>query len=382
MLKKSSIRLFLLSQIFLATLLLPVPSLSQSAPTVDVARPLEKKIVEWDEYTGRFEAVETVVLQARVSGYLDGIFFDEGQLVEKGSLLFEIDRRPFEAAVAEAEARLAAALAQQDIAQIEADRAEELLERAVGPRSEAQRRGAELAEAIANVAIAEALLQRVRLDLEFTRIYAPISGRISSTEIDVGNLVQGGSSGATALANIVTVDPIEFAFSVSEADFLRYTRLFMSGERPSSRERENPVQVRLMDDGEWAHTGRMTFVDNRIDPNSGTLLGRATLPNPDQFFQPGLFGRLRLPGSAEYTALLIPDRAIVTDQSRKIVYVVADGDVVEEKGITLGPIHEGLRVIRTGLDPGDRVIVSGLLRVRSGTKVDPTEVDLPDIPMD
>lgn len=348
----------------------------QAPPAVEVATPLTETIIDWDEYTGRFRAVESVVLQARVSGYLQSIHFEEGALVEEGDLLFEIDRRPFEAATAQAEAQLEAANARLELAQIEVERAEELLERQVGPESEAQRRRAEAKEAIANVAIAEANLTTAKLDLEFTRITAPVSGRISATEMDVGNLVIGGPSGATVLANIVTVDPIEFVFTVSEADFLRYARLGQSGQRPSSRDSENPVQVRLIGDEDWPWEGRMTFVDNQIDPNSGTLEGRATLPNPDRLLQPGLFGRLRLPGSGEYEAVLIPDEAIVADQSRQIVYVVSDENVIEERAVTIGPVHHGLRVIRNGLSVNDRVVIAGVQRARPGSPVDPQDAEI------
>ena len=348
----------------------------QGPPAVEVATPLTETIIDWDEYTGRFRAVESVVLQARVSGYLQSIHFEEGALVEQGDLLFEIDRRPFEAAVAQAEAQLEAANARLELAAIEVERAEELLDRNVGPESEAQRRRAESKEAIANVAIAEAALETAKLDLEFTRITAPIGGRISATQVDVGNLVIGGPAGATVMANIVSVDPIEFAFTVSEADFLRYSRLGQTGQRPSSRENENPVYVKLIGDEDWPWEGRMTFVDNQIDPNSGTMEGRATLANPEGLLQPGLFGRLRLPGSGEYEAVLIPDEAIVADQSRQIAYVVGEDDMIEERAVTTGPLHRGLRVIREGLSADDRVVVSGVQRARPGSPVDPQPAEI------
>ncbi len=360
---------FLQVAAFVVAALYQVNANAQTASTVKTAKPLIESIVDWDEYTGRFEAVQSVVIQARVSGYLEGIHFKEGDLVKKGDLLFEIDRRPFEAAVARAKAQLDAARAREDLAEIEVKRAEELLRRDVGPESEAQRRRAEFQEALANVALAEAELVTARLDLEFTRIVAPIAGRISATVVDVGNLVIGGPSGATVMANIVTVDPIEFVFTVSEADFLRYARLSRSGERPSSREQQNPVSVQLMDEDDWTREGSMTFVDNQIDPNSGTLEGRATLPNGDLLLQPGLFGRLRLPGSRRYQAILIPDSAIVADQSRLIAYVVDDSDVVQERAVTIGPIHRGLRVVRHGLEVNDRIVISGVQRARPGELV-------------
>ncbi|MGI9499338.1 MAG: efflux RND transporter periplasmic adaptor subunit, partial [Geminicoccaceae bacterium] len=231
-------------------------------------------------------------------------------------------------------------------------------------------------EARANVAIAGAELVAARLDLEFTSITAPIAGRISATEVDIGNLVIGGPSGATVLANIVSVDPIEFAFTVSEADLLRYARLDRSGERPSSRGYGTPVQVRLIGDEDWPWEGVMTFVDNQIDPNSGTMEGRATLANPDWLLQPGLFGRLRLPSSGEYQAMLVPDEAIVADQSRLIVYVVGEGNMVEERAVEVGPLHRGLRVIKEGLTPEDLTVVSGVQRARPGAPVEPIEAEI------
>ena len=348
---------------------------AQSAPpVVEVATPLSQRIVDWDEYTGRFVAVESVEIQARVSGHLDAIHFREGQLVQQGDLLYEIDRRPFEASFFQAQARLDAAIARLDLAQIELNRARELVRRDVGSRSEAQRRFAEFLEAEADVALAEAQLQTAELDLEFTQITAPISGRISATTIDAGNLVTAGA--ATVLANIVSLDPIEFVFTVSEADFLRYARLDLTGSRPSSRTTENPVLVRLLDEDDWPRQGRMTFVDNQIDPNTGTLEGRATLANPDQLLQPGLFGRLRLAGSAEYEAMLIPDEAVVADQSNLIVYVVGDDDVVREQRVDLGPLYRGLRVVRDGLAATDRVVVSGTQRARPGAQVTPQLAEL------
>lgn len=373
-----SIFAFVLSSILCtgASVIAAGPAPAQTAPLVRVATPLVETVKDWDEYTGRFQAAERVVLQARVSGYLSGIFFEGGELVAAGDLLFEIDPRPFRAALAQAEAQLAAALAQRDLAEIELGRAEELFERNAGPESNAQRRRAELQVALADVALHEARIASARLDLEFTKIYAPISGRISDTEIDVGNLVIGGPTAATELANIVSVDPIEFVFTVSEADFLKYARLSADGSRVSSRDTENVVYVRLMDETVWTRQGRMTFVDNQLDPNSGALLGRATLANADMFLQPGGFGRLRLPGSGPYEALLVPDAAIVADQSSQLVYVVGDDDVVAPRLVETGPLYRGLRVIRSGLGRDERVIVSGVQRARPGATVAPTPIDL------
>ena len=354
-----------------------LPAQAQGGPPlVEVATPLSETVIDWDEYTGRFQAVESVLLQARVSGYLEEIHFVEGELVTEGELLFTIDPRPFQAAVAQAEAQRAAAIARRDLAEIELSRAQELLDRNVGPESDVQRRSAEFQVAVADLAIAEAQLQTAELDLGFTSISAPISGRISATQIDVGNLVVGGPASATELANIVSVNPIEFVFSVSESDFLKYARLNEDGTRTSSRDTENQVFVQLMDEDDWTREGRMTFVDNRLDPNSGTLLGRATLENREGFLQPGVFGRLRLPGSGPYEALLVPDASIVADQSRQLVYVVGEEDVVEARFVDTGPLYRGLRVIRSGLERGEQVVVSGVQRARPGSPVTPEVTEL------
>lgn len=356
------------------SLIAPSVAVAQAPPpTVKVAVPVSKPVIDWDVYTGRFQAVESVVLQARVSGYLQVINFDDGQLVDEGELLYAIDPRPFEAAVAEAQARLDGAIALRSLAQLEANRAEELLRRNAGTRSVAQERRAQLQEAQANAALAEAQLDRARLDLEFTQIKAPFTGRISASAVDIGNLIIGGPAGATRLATLVSVNPIDFTFTVSEADHLKYSRLSASGDRLSSRDDGNVVFVQLMDEDNWDRQGRMIFVDNQLDPNSGTILGRASIANVDGFLLPGTFGRLRLPGSGEYEALLIPDQALVTDQSRLIAYVVNDDNIVEERAVITGPLHFGLRAVRSGISAEDRVIISGTQRARPGQEVTPVE---------
>lgn len=348
----------------------------EGGPPVDVATPLIETIIDYDIYTGRFVARESVTLQARVSGYLASIHFEDGQLVERGDLLYEIDRRPFELALTQAQARLEAAEAVRDLSEIELNRAQELVRRNVGAQSDADSAVAQFGQAQANIAIAVADIDAAELDLEFTRIMAPITGRISATDIDVGNLVVGGPSGATVLSNIVSVDPIEFEFTVSEADYLKYARLYRNDARPTARATAIPISVRLMDENDWSREGHMTFVDNQLDPNSGTLLGRALLENPDEFLQPGVFGRLRLPGSGEYEAALIPDTAIVADQSQSIVYVVGEDDIVEQRRVEPGPIWRGLRVVRSGVEAGDRIVISGVQRARPGSPVTPRQVEV------
>ncbi len=334
------------------------------------------RVIDWDEYTGRFEAEEAVTIQARVSGYLQEIHFEDGQLVEAGDLLFTIDRRPFALALQRAEAQLQAAQAGLRLAEVERDRAQQLVDRNVGTPQDLDRARAEYAQGLADVALAEADLSIAQLDLDFTEIEAPISGRISKGEIDIGALVIGGPAGATALTEIVSVDPIEFVFTASEADFLRYARLNQSGARPSSRNSPNRILVQLMDEESWDREGVMDFVDNRLDPNSGTIEGRALFDNSDGFLTPGVFGRARLIASDEYEALLIPDEAIVADQARSIVYVVGADDIVEEKIVRRGALWRGLRIVTDGLEQDDRVVVSGLQRVQPGAPVTPREESL------
>lgn len=357
--------------------LLPgIPGAQQSAPPVDVAMPLEREVVEYDVYTGRFEAAERVEIRSRVSGYLDSVEFEDGQIVPKGSLLFVIDQRTFRAEVARAEANVAAAEAQRALAKIELDRATQLAARQVGTAQEVDRATATLAGAQAQLAVAEAELRQARLNLDFAEIRAPITGQMSNRKVDPGNLVVGGTNNATLLSTIVSIDPIHFVFTASEADFLRYSRLAGSGDRLAGLSTPYKVEVRLMDEADFVHSGTLDFVDNQIDPASGTIVARAVLPNPDRFLVPGTFGRIRLPGSGAFQALLIPDEAIIADQSRKIVYVVDGEGKVGVRPVVPGDLYKRLRVIKSGLAPGDRVIVNGIQRARPGAMVTPQEVPL------
>lgn len=345
-------------------------------PAVIVAKPLKDEVTDWDEYTGRFQARQSVTLQARVSGYLQETHFNDGQIVEAGDLLFTIDPRPFELAKAQAEAQVQSAEAGLQLAEVEFNRATELVERNVGRVSDQDQARAQYQQALANLALAEADLAIAELDLGYTRVRAPITGRISSADVDMGALVIGGPSGATELSNIVSIHPIEFVFTASEAEFLKYARLNDSGERPSSRTNANPIFVQLLDEDTWDRGGKMDFVDNRLDPNSGTILGRAQFDNQNGFLQPGVFGRARLLASAPYEALMIPDEAIVADQSRSTVYVVGPNNVVEQRVVTRGAIWRGFRVIRAGLEADDRVVISGVQRVRPGAPATPEEQPL------
>ena len=341
-------------------------------PSVTVALPLEKTITEWDEYTGRFTAVETVEVRARVSGFIDSIHFKEGQVVKQGDLLFTIDPRPYTFAVEQAKADVERAKAKLQIASLDVQRASPLVRsQAVTEREFDTRRSTER-DAAAQVASLEAALKQAELNLDWTQVRAPIAGRISDKRVDAGNLIAGGQAGATLLTVIVSIDPIHFVFDGSEADFLRYMRLSASGARPSSRDVQNPVAVRLADELDYTRLGRMNFVDNVLNPRTGTIRGRAVFENKDGLLTPGYFGRLRLFGG-EHAALLVPDGAIASDQSRKILFTVADDGTVGVKLVELGPMVDGLRVIRSGLTPTDRIIIDGLQRARPGQKVKPED---------
>ena len=342
-------------------------------PPVTVSPPLQQSIVEWDEYVGRFQAVDHVDVRARVSGYLQSIDFEDGDLVDEGEVLFVIDPRPFHIAVEQARATLEQAETRLTLAEQELERAQPLLARGNISQSAFDERVQEQQEGQASVRLAEANLNAALLDLEFTNVRAPISGRVSRNLVSVGNLVTGSSVNATALTTIVSIDPIHFYFDVSEADHLKYIRLARSGDRPSSRENPNPVELALMDEDEFTHEGRMDFVDNVIDFDSGTVTGRAILPNPDQVFVPGMFARVRLIGSGRYDALLVPETAIGTDQSRRFVYVVDADNIAHLRAVELGPLLDELRVIRDGLAPDDLVIINGVQRARPGAPVTPEQ---------
>ncbi|MFL4978637.1 MAG: efflux RND transporter periplasmic adaptor subunit [Xanthobacteraceae bacterium] len=342
----------------------PAASSVPPPPSVAVARPLQKVINEWDEFTGRFTAVETVEVRARVSGFIDSIHFKEGQIVKQGDLLFVIDPRPYRIAVEQAKADVDRAKAKLDIAKLDVQRAAPLVRsQAVTEREFDTRRSTER-DAAAQVASLEAALKQSELNLEWTEVRAPISGRISDKRVDTGNLI----SGATLLTVVVSIDPIHFVFDGSEADFLHYLRLAAAGTRPSSRDVQNPVSVRLADETEYRHQGRMNFVDNTVNPKTGTIRGRAVFDNKDGLLTPGFFGRLRLFGG-QHEALLVPDNAVVSDQSRKIIFTVAEDGTVGTKLVDLGPMVDGLRVIRSGLAPTDRIVIDGVQRARPGQKV-------------
>jgi multidrug efflux system membrane fusion protein len=351
---------------------MPVQAQGPPAPTVSVAQPVAKRITIWDEYSGRFEAVETVEVRPRVSGFVDKVHFKDGQLVKAGDPLFTIDPRPFEIAAESARAEIARARAQVALALSEVERAAPLVKSGAVTERDFTQRSANLNVTEAQLQVAEANLKAAELNLEWTVVKAPISGRISDRKVDIGNLVIGGSQGTTLLTTIVSLDPIHFIFDTSESDYLRYVRLGLAGQRDSSQDAASPVRIRLADEADWAHEGRMDFLDNQFNPRSGTMRGRAILNNKDQVFAPGIFARLRLFGG-EVDGLLVPDSAVVSDQMRKVVFVVGDDGVVKAAAVTLGPVVDGLRVVKSGLQASDKVVLDGLANpmVRAGAKVVP-----------
>jgi RND family efflux transporter MFP subunit len=344
-----------------------------AAPAVTVSEPVRRRLTEWDEYTGRFAAVERVEVRPRVAGTLDAVHFTDGALVRSGDRLFTIDPRPYEATVASAQAALAQAQARLVFARGEVERARELRRTDAVPARTYDQRQQELQVAQAEILSAEASLQRARLDLDFTEIRSPVSGRVGRAIVRPGNLVAGGAGAgeATLLTTVVSLDPIHLYFDADQTAYLRYQRLAREGFRPSSRERANPVRAALSDEQGWPHDGRMDFVDNEIDGGTGTIRGRAVFPNPGMLLTPGMFARLRLAGSAEHDALLLPQAALGTDQGRRFVYVVEGDGTARQQEVRLGPVVDGLQIVREGLRAEDRVVVNGLQRVRPGSRVTP-----------
>lgn len=332
-------------------------------PMVTVAQPLVRDIDEWDGYVGRFEASRTVSVRPRVSGAVTAIGFTDGSIVRKGQLLFTIDPRPFAAALSEAQAGLAGARSDLALAQANLDRARRLVADDAVSKSDVDQLVARQRAAVAALAAAEARVRSRALDVEFTQVRAPIAGRVSDRRVDAGNLVAAGEgTGGTLLTTINALDPIYFAFDGSEALFLKAKRAAAAGATAS------PVEIKLQDEGDYRWRGRLDFTDNGLDPRSGTIRGRAVLDNPGLFLTPGMFGDMRLSSGGASRALLVPDAAIQTDQARKTVLTVARDGSVAAKPVELGPVVDGLRVIRAGLDTGDRVVISGTqMAVPGGT---------------
>jgi RND family efflux transporter MFP subunit len=341
-------------------------------PLVTVSHPLVKTITEWDEYTGQFQAVDYVAVRARVSGYLTEIHYTDGQWVNKGDLLFVIDPRPFQIDLDSADAQLAQATARLEWAKTELGRVSALRKGDYATASSFDEKLQETRSAAAAVDTANAAIAAAKLNLEFTHVTAPLDGRTGAHQVSIGNLIGGGSNGASdVLTTIVSLKPIYFIFDMSESQYLAYQRAIVEGRLASQRSGTVPAFVKLSDEQDWKHQGWLDFVDNQIDRSSGTIRVRAQFPNSNLFIAPGTFGRLRLPGSDPHPAILIPDSAVVSDQSRKEVLTVAADGTVTAKEIRPGPSYGNLRIVRAGLAPGDTIIIDGLLRAHQGAKVTP-----------
>jgi RND family efflux transporter MFP subunit len=343
-------------------------------PQVSVAQVLEKRVKDWDEFTGRLQAVETVEIRPRVSGYIDKVAFTEGSQVKRGDLLFIIDPRPYKAEYDRANADVKRFKTALELGRIELTRVRRLKDSGAVSEEELDERKSTVAQAEANVGGAEAALEAAALNLNFTRVTSPIDGRASRAEVTRGNLVTGGTNGGTLLSSVVSLDPIYLYFDADEQSYLRYTKMARNGERPSSRVNANPVQVGLANEEGFPHSGTMDFVDNQLNSQTGTIRGRAVLPNKDGQFTPGLFARVQLLGSSEYSAILIEDRAVNTDQNQKYVLALGANNQIEYRKVKLGRVVDGLRVVREGLKAGDVIVVNGAQRVHPGVTVTPQKV--------
>ena len=332
------------------------------APVLTVAAPLAREVTLWDEYIGRFEASKAVEVRPRVSGAITAIHFTDGQIVRAGQPLFTIDPRPYRAALAEARAAAASARSDLALARLELERASRLVDVEAVSQSEIDRLRARVSAATAALAGAEARIAQRALDVEFTTVRAPLSGRISDRQIDAGNLVSAGDAGGTLLTTINALDPIYFTFQGSEALFLKTKR--EGGDKGAD------VEVRLQDENDYRWKGRLDFTDNGLDPRSGTIRARGRFANPDMFLTPGMFGNMRLSTGRTARALLVPAAAVQTDQARKIVYVVGKDGMVAARPVEIGPEIDGLRVIRSGLTATDRVVITGYQFARPGTKAE------------
>ncbi len=336
------------------------------APTVTVATPLQREITDWDEYVGRFEAIEDVEVMPRVTGQIIEVGFRPGVSVGRGQMLFRIDPRPFQAALTRATAQSQRQIATLANARSEATRARTLLGFNAVSREESETKEAAVRTAAADLAAARAAVDTAQLDLSFTTVRAPIAGRVSDRRASVGDSV---AAGQTLLTRIVSVNPIWFSFDGAESFYLKYIRQDATGGRPSSRYAPNPVEIQLADETGYRWRGRMTFVDNAIDPGAGTIRAHAEVANPDGFLVPGMFGRARLLGSTSYRALLVPQAAIVTDQARKLVWVIGRDGKTAQRNVTLGPVVDGLAVVRNGLAPTDRVVIDNIGMMQPGMPV-------------
>lgn len=350
-------------------------------PQVTVAKPLVMALTDWDEFTGRLHAVESVEIRPRVSGYLQSVNFTEGSIVNKGDLLYVIDPRPYQAILDQTRADVVRARAALDLAGNDLARAERLYKSRAISEEELDSRSNQKREALASLEAAKAAVTSAELNVEFTHIKSPLTGRIGRTRITAGNLVTGGDFDSTMLTTIVSLDPVYVYFTADEQAVLHYARMDMAGIRKSSRTIQNPVYLRLADEEDYTHEGYMDFVDNQIDLATGTLRVRAVIDNPDYLLVPGMFADVKLQGESQYEAILIPDAAISVDQTIRFVYVLGENNTVERRQIKPGRLEGSLRVIREGIKPDDLVIINGIQRVRAGVQVAPETgtIELPAV---
>lgn len=344
------------------------PQTVATAPTpVTVAPVISRSVIEWDEFSGRVEAIEYVEIRPRVAGTIVGVHFREGQFVKAGSLLFSIDPRPFEAELARAEAEKAQAKAALDLAHTELERTRRLTEENAVARRELDQRSNAVLEADARLKAAEAAVMSARLSLQYASVTAPVSGRVSRAEITVGNLVGVGLN-TPALTTLVSVSPVYVNFEIDEQTYQRYAALGAAGNANVER---IPVSIGLSNEDGYPHAARLQAFDNRVDTQSGTIRVRAVVNNSDNLLTPGMYARVRIGGNGKRPALLIDDKAVGTDQNKKFVMVVGADNKASYRPVTLGPVVDGLRVVRGGLEEGERVIVNGLQRVRPNDQVAP-----------
>ncbi len=377
-----------LSRYALSGVLLLMTACAQQQPTaapppppkVTVSQPINREVVEWEEYTGRLEAMESVEVRARVNGYLQSIHFKNGTTVKQGDLLFVIDPRPYQAELERAKAEVALANARLERTGKDLARAQMLVRSRAVSEEEVDTRVSDQRQAQETVQAARAMVNAAQLNVEFTQVRAPISGRISRNLVSVGNLINGGSTQSTLLTTIVSLDPIYCYFEADERSYLKGIRQLRNGDRTNGRASRQPVYVALADEENFPHQGSIDFVDNRLDQNTGTITARAVLPNSDLLLAPGLFARVRIPAGDKYKALMLPPEAVGSDLSQQFVFVVDEQNLVQYRKVTPGPIIDGLRVIRDGLQPDDWVIVKGAQRAKTGAKVDPIKQDSAGLP--
>ena len=349
----------------------PAPSSSPQAPAVTFVVPEVRRVIDWDEFTGRLASPETVEIRSRVSGYLEEVHFKEGAEINEDDLLFKIDPRPYEAIVEKMEARVLSAKSRVELTATELENVAKLQGNGAISAEDYERRAKAASDAEGLLRAAGAELRQARLDLEFTEIRSPIAGRVSDARVTKGNLVTSEGAEATLLTTVVSLDPIYCYIEADERSVLKYRELHREGKRVSAQFGRVVAEMELANETGFPHKGYIDFVDNHLDPATGTIRARAVFPNPDKLMAPGFFARVRVPGSGEYEGHLIPDRAIADDQGTSFVWVIDAEDTATYRRVEVGPLLDSLRIIRTGLEAGERVVVDGVMAVRNGQKVKP-----------